>query len=465
MSLLSKVNRKTSLSKFIDRDENLKRTIDTKDLIMMGIGAVIGTGIFILPGTVASTTAGPGITISFILATIVCSLCAMCYAEFSSALPIAGSAYSFGNVIFGELTGWIIGWGLILEYMLSVATVSSGWSAYLQSFLRSFGIVIPKAISANYNPHNGTYVDVIAILIVIFISWILTNNVKSSTKLNDIMVLVKVAIIIIFIVAGIFFVKPSNWNPFLPFGVHGIFKGASLVFFAYLGFDVIAASAGEVKKPEKTMPIGIIGTLLICTVLYILVSVVLTGIVSYTDLNVSDPVAYALQVIHLDKLSILISLGALAGMFTMMINMIYSSSRLIYSIGRDGLLPKGLSKINKKNNIPKRSIIFVTIIIAFMSGLVSLDKLASLVNIGTLIAFTFMSIGIIPLRKRKDIKNSNGFKVPFYPILPIVSALACIYLLTQLSLETWLTAIIWFIIGLVIYFGYGIKHSRTNNEK
>ncbi|TPR39628.1 APC family permease [Apilactobacillus micheneri] len=465
MSLLSKVNRKTSLSKFIDRDENLKRTIDTKDLIMMGIGAVIGTGIFILPGTVAATTAGPGIILSFVLATIVCSLCAMCYAEFSSALPIAGSAYSFGNVIFGELTGWVIGWGLILEYMLSVATVSSGWSAYLQSFLRSFGIVIPKAISANYNPSKGTYVDVIAILIVVFISWILTNNVKSSTKLNDIMVLVKIAIIIIFVVAGIFFVKPGNWNPFLPFGVHGIFKGASLVFFAYLGFDVIASSAGEVKKPERTMPIGIIGTLLICTVLYILVSIVLTGIVPYTDLNVSDPVTYALQVIHLDKLSVLISLGALAGMFTMMINMIYSSSRLIYSIGRDGLLPQKLSKINKKNNVPKRSIIFVTIIIAFMGGLVSLDKLASLVNIGTLIAFTFMSIGIIPLRKRKDINNSNGFKVPFYPILPIVSALACIYLLTQLSLETWLTAIVWFIIGLVIYFGYGIKHSRTNNEK
>ncbi|TPR24591.1 amino acid permease [Apilactobacillus micheneri] len=465
MSLLSKVNRKTSLSKFIDRDENLKRTIDTKDLIMMGIGAVIGTGIFILPGTVAATTAGPGIILSFVLATIVCSLCAMCYAEFSSALPIAGSAYSFGNVIFGELTGWVIGWGLILEYMLSVATVSSGWSAYLQSFLRSFGIVIPKAISANYNPSKGTYVDVIAILIVVFISWILTNNVKSSTKLNDIMVLVKIAIIIIFVVAGIFFVKPGNWNPFLPFGVHGIFKGSSLVFFAYLGFDVIASSAGEVKKPERTMPIGIIGTLLICTVLYILVSIVLTGIVPYTDLNVSDPVTYALQVIHLDKLSVLISLGALAGMFTMMINMIYSSSRLIYSIGRDGLLPQKLSKINKKNNVPKRSIIFVTIIIAFMGGLVSLDKLASLVNIGTLIAFTFMSIGIIPLRKRKDINNSNGFKVPFYPILPIVSALACIYLLTQLSLETWLTAIVWFIIGLVIYFGYGIKHSRTNNEK
>lgn len=463
MNILSKVNRKTSLTQFIDRDHSLKRTIGTKDLIMMGIGAVIGTGIFILPGTVAATTAGPGITLSFILATVVCSLCAMCYAEFSSALPVAGSAYTFGNVIFGELTGWIIGWGLILEYMLSVATVSAGWSAYLQSFLANFGIVIPKAISGNYDPSHGTYVNLIAILVVLFISWILTRDVKSSTHLNDIMVLVKIAIIIIFVVVGAFFVKPTNWNPFLPFGMSGVFKGASLVFFAYLGFDVIAASAGEVKNPKKTMPIGIIGTLVICTILYILVSVVLTGIVTYTKLDVSDPVTFALQMIHLDKLGMLISLGALAGMFTMMVNMIFSSSRLIYSIGRDGLLPKKLSEIDEKRKVPRKSIIFVAIVIAAMGGLFSLDKLASLVNIGTLIAFTFMSIGIIPLRKRKDIKN-DGFKVPLYPILPIISAIACICLLFKLPVYTWIAAALWFAIGLCIYLGYGIRHSRSNKE-
>ncbi|MCT6823284.1 MAG: amino acid permease [Apilactobacillus sp.] len=461
MNILSKVNRKTSLAKFIDRDKNLERTIGTKDLTMMGIGAVIGAGIFILPGTVAATTAGPGIIVSFIIATIVCSLCAMCYAEFSSALPVAGSAYTFGNIIFGEITGWIIGWGLVLEYMLSVATVSTGWSAYLQSFLANFGIHIPKALSANYDPSHGTYVNIIAILVVVLISWILTRGVQSSAKLNDIMVLVKIAIIIVFVVAGAFFVKPSNWNPFMPFGVSGVFHGASLVFFAYLGFDVIAASAGEVKNPKRTMPIGIIGSLVVCTILYILVSVVLTGIVSYKDLNVSDPVTFALQLIHLDKLGMLISLGALAGMFTMMVNMIFSSSRLIYSIGRDGLLPKGLSKIDDKRNVPKHSIIFVTIVIAAMGGLFSLDKLASLVNIGTLIAFTFMSIGVIFLRRRKDIKN-DGFKVPLYPFLPIVSVIACIYLLLQLPLDTWITAAIWFAIGLAIYFGYGVKHSRSN---
>ncbi|UQS84473.1 amino acid permease [Apilactobacillus apisilvae] len=464
MSLLSKANRKTSLSRFINRDENLKRTIDTKDLIMMGVGAVIGAGIFITPGTVAATVAGPGVMISFVLATIVCTLCAMCYAEFSSAIPITGSAYTFGNIVFGEITGWIIGWGLILEYMLSVAAVSASWSSYFQSFLRGIGITIPKAISANYNPGKGTYVDLIAVVIVLFISWILMRGVKTSAKLNDIMVIVKIAIILIFIVVGFFFIKPGNWQPFLPFGVHGVFQGASLVFFAYLGFDVIASSAGEVKNPKKTMPRGIVGTLFICTILYILVSVVLTGIVPYKDLNVSDPVAYAIHYINLDKLGILISIGALAGMFTMMVNMVFSSSRLIYSIGRDGLFPKKLSKIDHKTNVPKRSIVFVTIIIAFMGGFVSLDKLVSLVNIGTLVAFTFMSIGIIPLRKRKDIKNNDGFKVPWYPVLPVISAALCIYLLTQLSLETWLTAIVWFVIGLIIYFGYGIKHSLSNNK-
>jgi basic amino acid/polyamine antiporter, APA family len=463
MSIFSKVNRKTSLAKFVNRDQHLQRTLDTKDLIMMGVGAVIGAGIFIVPGTVAATTAGPGIIISFIIATIVCSLCAMCYAEFSSALPVAGSAYTFGNVVFGEITGWIIGWGLILEYMLSVAAVSAGWSAYLQSLLASFGIHLPKALSANYNPSQGTYINIIAVLVVLLISWVLTRNVRSSAKLNDVMVLIKIAIIIIFVVVGAFFIKPVNWHPFMPYGVNGVFNGASLVFFAYLGFDVLAASAGEVKNPRKNMPIGIIGTLVICTILYILVSIVLTGIVPYTDLNVSDPVAYALQVIHLDKLGILISLGALAGMFTMMTNMVFSSSRLIYSIGRDGLLPKNLSKIDPKRNIPKRSIIVVSIIIAATGGLVSLDKLASLVNIGTLIAFTFMSIGIIPLRKRKDIKN-DGFKVPFYPVLPILSAIACIYLLLKLPVDTWIAAGIWFALGLCIYLGYGVHHSQSKKS-
>src|SRR5699024_7779897 len=254
----------------LDSDNHLERIIGTKDLIAMGIGVVIGTGIFILPGTVAATHSGPAITISFILAAIVCSTSALCYAEFSSALPVAGSAYSFGNVIFGELIGWILGWALILEYMLAVAAVATGWASYFNSFIAGFGIHIPKAVSGPFNPAQGTYVNLTAILIVLFISFLLSSVVQASIRFNNIMV----------------FVKPANWNPYMPFGIKGVFTGASTVFFAYLGFDVIASSAAEVKNPKRSMPAGILGTLSITTVLYIAVAAVLTGMVKYTKLDV-----------------------------------------------------------------------------------------------------------------------------------------------------------------------------------
>ncbi|KRL38010.1 amino acid permease [Liquorilactobacillus uvarum DSM 19971] len=464
LNLKQRIFKKESLSRYIDKDGRLAKTLSAGDLIALGIGAVIGTGIFILPGTVASLHSGPSIILSFVVAAIICSTAAMCYAEFSSALPIAGSAYSFGNIVFGEVIGWFLGWALILEYMLAVAAVSTGWSAYFNSFVAGFGLNIPKAVSGNFDPTHGTYVNIVAILIVLFISFILSKGVKTSIRINNIIVIVKIAIIFLFLLVGMFYVKPANWHPFFPFGYGGVLKGASLVFFAYLGFDVVSATAAEVKNPRKNMPIGIIGTLLICTVLYILVSIVLTGMASYTKLNVANPVSYALQLVHLNWVAGIISIGALAGMFTMMVTMIYSSSRLIYSIGRDGLLPKFLGEVNPKHHTPNKSMLFVTIIISFMGGFVSLTQLTNLVNIGTLIAFTFISIGIIPLRKRKDIPN-DGFKVPFYPYLPIISTLLCILMLTQLSKETWIASIIWFIIGMIIYFTYGIKHSQiTKNE-
>ncbi|MHA8263373.1 APC family permease [Lactobacillaceae bacterium Melli_B3] len=462
MSLLSKMFRKETLDNYIDQDSNLKRTLSAFDLVAMGVGTVIGAGIFILPGTVAATTAGPGIIFSFIVATLICSLSAMCYAEFSSALPVAGSAYSYGNVVFGEIIGWILGWALVLEYTLSVAAVATGWSAYFQTFLSGFGIHIPKALSGYYDPSKGTYVNIFAILIVLLIAFILTKGTKSSTRLNNIIVIIKVLIIILFITVGAFYVKPSNWNPLLPFGASGVFHGASLVFFAYLGFDCVSSAASEVKNPKRNMPIGILGTLIICTILYVLVSLVLTGMVHYQDLNVADPVSFALQMVHQDKVAGIIAIGALAGMFTMMLTMIYGGSRLLYSMGRDGLLPKHLHKVNK-SNVPHHSVLIVTVIIAFMSGFISLDKLASLVNIGTLIAFIVISLGILPLRKRTDIPNA-GFKVPFYPVLPIISAILSILIATQLPEDTFITALIWFLIGLVIYFSYGIKHSLLNKN-
>lgn len=460
MSLKERIFRKESLTRYLDKDGRLVKSMGAGDLIALGIGAVIGTGIFILPGTVAALHSGPGIILSFVIAAIVCSTAAMCYAEFSSALPIAGSAYSFGNVVFGEIIGWFLGWALILEYMLAVAAVSTGWAAYFNSFIAGFGVKLPQAISGYFDPAHGTYVNLVAILIVLLISFILSQGVKTSVHINNLIVLIKIAIIIIFLLVGMLYIKPANWHPFLPFGINGVFTGASLVFFAYLGFDAVSASAAEVKNPKKNMPIGVLGTLIICTILYILVSIVLTGMVSYKKLNVANPVSFALQYVNQNWAAGIISLGALAGMFTMMVTMIFSSSRLIYSIGRDGLLPKFLGEVSPKHRIPSNAMLIVTIVISLMGGFVSLDQLTNLVNIGTLIAFTFVSIGIIPLRKRQDIPNNDGFKVPFYPILPIISALLCILMMTKLSIETWIASIVWFIIGMIIYFSYGIRHSQ-----
>ncbi|HAT55309.1 MAG TPA: amino acid permease, partial [Lactobacillus sp.] len=275
MSLLDKMLKKESLDNYIDADSRLIKSMSAWDLVALGIGAVIGTGIFILPGTVAATKSGPAIILSFIVAAFVCGLAAMCYAEFSSALPIAGSAYSYGNVVYGQFIGWILGWALVLEYMLSVAAVSTGWAAYFNSLISGFGIHMPKALSGAFDPAHGTYINLVAVLIVLFVAWLLSNGMKTSTRVQNIMVAVKIVIILIFVLVGLFYVKPANWHPFFPYK-GGVLAGASAVFFAFLGFDVVAASAAEVKNPKKNMPIGIIGTLIVASILYIAVSIVLT---------------------------------------------------------------------------------------------------------------------------------------------------------------------------------------------
>ena len=411
--------RKESLSRYLKADNKFVKSLSAGDLMAMGIGAVIGTGIFILPGTVAANDAGPGVSLSFLAAAVVCALAGMCYAEFSSAMPVAGSAYSYGNVVYGEF----------IEYMLAVASVSTGWAAYFNSLLASCGINIPKALSGPFDPAHGTYVNIVAIIIVLLITWMLSFGMTSSVRVNNIAIAIKIAIIVAFIVVGAFFIKKANYQPFLPYGMHGVFKGATTVFFAFLGFDCISSSAAEVKNPQKNMPIGIIGTLLVAAVLYMGVSIVLTGMVKYTKLDVANPVAFALQAVHQDWLAALLSIGALIGMATMMFTMIYSSSRLIYSISRDGLLPSFLNKLDAKTSTPKISLWIVAAIIAVMGGLVSLDRLTDLVNIGTLLAFTLVSFGIIPLRKRKDIGNQGGFRVPWFPVLPIISGCACLFMM------------------------------------
>lgn len=454
--------RKESIGRYLNTDKKFAKTLGAKDLLALGIGAVIGTGIFILPGTVAATTAGPGVTLSFLVAALVCGLCSMCYAELSSSIPVAGSAYSYGNLLFGEIVGWILGWALILEYMLSVAAVSSGWAAYFNALLNSVGISLPHALTNAYNPTQGTYFNLMAAISVLLIALMLSRGLKESMRVNNVAVVLKIIIIFVFVGVGLFFIKPANYKPFLPFGTNGIFHGATTVFFAFLGFDCVSASAAEVKNPKRNMPIGIIGTLIIAAVLYMAVSVVLTGMVHFNKLDVANPVAFALRQVNQGWLADLLSLGALVGMSTMMISMTYSSSRLVYSIGRDGLLPPQIGKINEKG-LPGNALWLVTLIIVLMGGFFSLDELTHLVSIGTLLAFTFVSFGVLLLRRRKDLPEPS-FKVPFYPVLPIISGLACIGMMCFLPLNTFIFAGIWFGIGLIIYLVYGYRHSKINSN-
>lgn len=439
----------------------LKKTLGAFDLILLGVGAIVGTGIFILPGTVAATHAGPGIVFSFIIAAIVCAFAGMCYSEFASSVPVTGSAYTYGYIVFGEIIAWLVGWALLLEYGLAVAAVATGWSSYLNSLLAGFHIVLPQAISGAFNPAAGTYMNVPAILIIFATAFLLTLGIKESTRFNTWMVFLKVAVILLFIGVGVFYVKPTNWEPFLPFGISGIFSGAALVFFAYLGFDAVSSAAEEVKNPQRNMPIGIIGSLLICTVLYVAVSMVLTGIVPYHALNVSDPVSYVMQMVHQDWIVGIISLGAVVGMMTVILVMSYGGTRLLYALGRDGLLPKSMAELSPKFKTPVKNTWIFALLVAFCAGFVPLSKLAELVNMGTLVAFTIVSIGVVYLRKNKNIP-SGGFKVPFFPVLPILSFLLCLFLISQLSVLTWVACGIWFIIGFIVYLAYGRKHSEMN---
>lgn len=453
--------RKKSIDAFTNKNKNghLTQTLGPFDLMLLGVGAIVGTGIFILPGTVAAEHAGPGIVLSFVIAAIVCAFASLCYSEFASKIPVAGSAYTYAYVVYGEWIAWLIGWALILEYGLAVAAVSTGWSAYLNSFLAGFNIHIPQALSASYNADAGTYVNLPAMLIIFLLSLLLTKGVKESTRLNTIMVFIKVGIILLFIIVGVFYVKPENWTPFLPFGTSGVLTGAALVFFAFLGFDAVSSAAEEVKLPQRNMPIGIIGSLAICTILYVCVSLVLTGMVPFTQLNVDNPVSFAMQMANLNWVSGFISLGAVVGMTTVILVMLYGCTRLLYAFSRDGLLPKVMSEVDEKHHTPIKNTWITATITAICAGVIPLDQLASLVNMGTLLAFAAVSLGVMFLRKQKNIPK-EGFNVPLFPIIPIVSFILCVFLMTQLTRFTWITAIIWLLIGCIVYFIYGKKHSK-----
>ncbi|WP_026692616.1 amino acid permease [Peribacillus kribbensis] len=457
--------RKKSIAELIQetgrKDVQLKKELGGFDLTMLGIGAIIGTGIFVLTGVAAARYAGPALVLSFVIAGLACVFAALCYAEFASTVPVSGSAYTYSYATFGELAAWILGWDLLLEYGFASSAVASGWSGYFQGLLAGFGFQLPHAITSAYNPDKGTFIDIPAIFIIVIITLLLTQGVKKSAKFNTVMVIIKLAVVVLFIAAGVWYIKPENWTPFMPFGFNGVTLGAATVFFAYIGFDAVSTAAEEVRNPQKNMPIGIISSLLVCTILYIVVSLILTGMVPYNLLDVKNPVAFALTYIHQDWIAGLVSVGAIAGITTVLLVMIYGQTRLFYAISRDGLLPKMFSRIHKEKQTPIVNSWITCLLVAIFAGVVPLDKLAELTNIGTLFAFMTVSLGILYLR-RSNPELKTGFRVPFVPLIPILAFLFCAYLALQLPGITWAAFGIWLVIGLLIYFLYGRKHSVLN---
>ncbi|NHM31558.1 amino acid permease [Neobacillus terrae] len=464
MNLFRKKSIQALLGENEQKNTALKKDLGAFDLSMLGIGAIIGTGIFVLTGVAAAEHAGPALILSFVLSGLACVFAALCYAEFASTVPVSGSAYTYSYATFGELIAWILGWDLILEYGLASSAVASGWSGYFQGLIAGFGIHIPTAISSAYDPAKGTYIDIPAIIIIFVITFLLTQGVKKSARFNSIMVIIKLAVVLLFIGVGVWYVKPGNWTPFMPFGFSGVTAGAATVFFAYIGFDAVSTAAEEVKNPQRNMPIGIIASLLVCTILYIIVSAILTGIVPYTELNVKNPVAFALNYIHQDWVAGFISIGAIIGITTVLLVMMYGQTRLFYAISRDGLLPKALSKVDKKRQTPIVNTWITCLVVSIFAGIIPLSKLAELTNIGTLFAFMAVSIGILYLRKSKT-PIKSGFKVPFVPVIPILAFIFCGYLALQLPAMTWISFGIWLVVGLFVYFGYGRKHSTLNTSE
>ncbi|WCK54452.1 amino acid permease [Aneurinibacillus sp. Ricciae_BoGa-3] len=459
--------RKKSITDLVGQSDtdksSLKKNLGIFDLTMLGIGATIGTGIFVLPGVVAAEHAGPALIISFILSGLACIFAALCYCEFASMVPASGSAYTYSYATFGELIAWILGWDLILEYGLASSTVASGWSGYAQGLLAGFGIHLPTAISSAYNPAKGTLIDLPAILITLVITFILTRGVKESARINSIMVILKILIILLFIVIGVQYVKPANWSPFMPFGFSGVATGAATVFAAYIGFDAVATAAEEARNPQRTMPVGIIASVAVCILLYIVVSLILTGIVPYEQLNVKNPVSFAIEFIHQNWVAGFISLGAIIGITTVLFVMLYGQTRLFYSMSRDGLLPKVFSRVNPRTKTPATGTWVTGILAAFFGGILPLDRLVELVNIGTFTAFIVVSAGVIVLRKtRPDLKRS--FRVPLVPLLPLLAIVSCGYLVLQLPSITWIGFAVWLVLGLFVYFLYGVKHSSLSKK-
>ncbi|MGV8850089.1 MAG: amino acid permease [Propionibacteriaceae bacterium] len=479
MSLLRTKSIEQSIADTDEPEYKLKKTLSALDLTVFGVGVVIGAGIFTLTGRAAHNVAGPSIVVSFIIAAVCCALAAMCYAEFACTVPVSGSAYTFSYAALGEIFAWIIGWDLILEMFLGASVVAQGWSAYLGVFLSKIGITLPPAIS------YGGRIDLFAMGLVVVLGVLVTFGIKESLRVNLVLVGVKLFIVLFVIFAGIQFINPANYAPFVPaaqatetttgwtqpllqmltgaapstFGIGGIVAGAALVFFAYIGFDVVATTAEETKNPQRDLPIGIIVSLVICTVLYCAVAIVVTGMVPYNELDPKAALANAFVHHGQSWMATLISAGAVAGLTTVVLTLMIGATRLIFAMCRDALLPIGLAKVHPKYRTPWLITVIVTAIVAVVAGVTPVGVLEEMVNIGTLSAFVLVSIGVVVLRKKRpDLKRS--FKVPFSPALPIISAVICGFLMLNLSVETWVRFVVWLVIGFVIFFVYSRSHSR-----
>jgi APA family basic amino acid/polyamine antiporter len=503
----------------------LKRTLTALNLTTLGIGALIGAGIFVLSGQAAAQYAGPGIVLSFIISGLACGFAGLCYAEFASMIPIAGSAYTYSYATLGEFFAWIIGWDLILEYLFAASTVSVGWSGYVVSFLRDFNINMPaqfigatgsvlvdvpemgwmsltkayaetlaaSGINVDSLAHVTCILNLPAMFIVALLTTLLVIGIKESANFNNVMVITKVSVIILFIVLGFMFVKAANWHPFIPtnkvestpiseygsiwgwlkaygqefgkYGISGILRGAGVIFFAYIGFDAVSTAAQEAKNPQKDMPVGILGSLGISTVLYILVAIVMTGIVSYTALNVADPVAVAVNAMGKGMfwLRPIVKVAAIAGLSSVILVMLLGQPRIFFTMAKDGLLPPVFSKVHPKFKTPYISTIVTGSVAMIIAGVLPISILGQLVSIGTLFAFIIVCLSVLLLRKRKpDIHRP--FKTPWVPFVPIAGAIICFIQMAALPLDTWLRLIIWMAIGFCIYFFYGIKHSKARQN-
>jgi APA family basic amino acid/polyamine antiporter len=503
----------------------LKRSLTSLNLTTLGIGAIIGAGIFVLTGQAAAQYAGPAIVISFIVSGLACGFAGLCYAEFASMIPIAGSAYTYSYATLGEFLAWIIGWDLILEYLFAASTVAVGWSGYVVSFLKDLNIFIPpqfigasgtvlidvpemgwkplsdvfaqtlasSGIMVESLPHVTCILNLPAMFIVALLSTLLVIGIRESANFNNLMVITKVSVIILFVVIGFMFVKAANWDPFIPpnkvevqpfseyggfwgwlkayseefgkFGISGILRGAGVIFFAYIGFDAVSTAAQEAKNPQRDMPIGILGSLGISTILYILVAIVLTGIVSYTALNVPDPVAVGVDAMGKGMfwLRPIVKIAAIAGLSSVILVMLLGQPRIFFSMSKDGLLPPVFSKVHPRFKTPYVSTIITGVIAMIISGILPISILGELVSIGTLLAFIIVCVSVLVLRKTKpDIHRP--FKTPWVPVIPLLGVLFCFVQMISLPFDTWLRLIVWMALGFLIYFFYGIKHSKIGKD-